>query len=112
FARNGIDALRITERCALESKLALDLRQLLLFLLNFFNSVAVLNPLIMLPAVGKQAEQKHGSQCGNNDVIAMALRVGFADDVVIDDTFFEMDFDSHQLLSQARNFALRERGLN
>src|SRR5262245_64109292 len=41
----------------------------------------------------------------------MASEIGFANHVAIDDAFFNMNFDGHQILSQARSFALRARGL-
>src|SRR5690349_12589689 len=65
----------------------------------------------MLPAISEQAEEEHPSQCGDDDVIAMTLYIWFPNYIVVDDALFEMNFYRHQLLSQARSFALRARGL-
>src|SRR6184192_1991966 len=50
FPRNRVDSLGIAERRAFEPKLASDLRQLLFLFLSFLNPIAVLNPLVVLPA--------------------------------------------------------------
>src|SRR5881628_1258207 len=94
-----------------QPKLAPDLSQLLFLLLGLLDAIAVLDPLVVLPAVGKETEQKNPSQCRHDDVITMAFRVALADHAIVDDPFFKMDFNGHQLLSHARNFALRARGL-
>ena len=89
FPRNGINSLRIAQRCALQPKLASGLSQLLLLLLGFLDAIAVLDPLVVLPAVSKQAEQENRSQCRHDDVITMAFRVDLADHAVVDDPFLD-----------------------
>src|SRR5438093_2121028 len=49
FPRNGINSLRIAQRCAFQPELASGLSQLLLLLLGFLDAIAVLDPLVVLP---------------------------------------------------------------
>src|SRR5215467_214001 len=64
----------------------------------------------MLPSVKEQTEEKCPKQAGHPDIFTPILCVCIADDIGIIDSLFKMDFDRHQLLSQALNFALRARG--
>src|SRR5262245_42854099 len=110
-ASDRVDTLRIPQLRALHAELPAGFCQLFFFLLRFLDAVSVLYPLIMLPGVNEETQQNHGGEPRHHNVVAIALHIGFADDVAVDDSLFQMDFYGHQLLSHTRSFALRARGL-
>src|SRR5262249_44616827 len=92
-------------------ELVRHLRELLLLLLGGLDFVARHPPLVMLPAVKEEAEEEGSEQARHTDVLAPVSTIRLANDVQVVDAFFKMNFNGHQLLSQARSFALRALGL-